>query len=371
MSDETNMNRHRPNLEFQGLTPFMAPCGCWPDRLRDLVLCQISPHNEMTIMKWGNGVAWYTLTKLDMRIFYRRRERGRVDHTMANRGLCWLIGMTLFMSMAASQAAQKPIDPRIEAFALDGGRKLELIEGIPESEVIAQLKVIRGRYPEIYPYGNSKALSADEALLRTGDEETILRLMDQYHRGEGHGESVLMAANEKALRFLIEDVRSGSEELRRRATDSWGPSIRIASTTKFLMILKRNADLPEKTRKWADRTQTLVMGGLKPSSDIAIQAVLKWWEKNEVAILEGRYADATWLPEESEGTRPRPKLRPGRGEQQNQVSGVAGNDPGATGGFFSNGESAAGGRTLWIVVAVGIVSVILLLLRLRGFQHKP
>ena len=288
-----------------------------------------------------------------------------------SRGLFWLIGHTIFITMTASQAAQKPIDPRIEAFALDGGRKLELIEGIPESEVIAQLKVIRGRYPEIYPYGNSKALSADEALLRTGDEETILRLMDQYHRGEGHGESVLMAANERALRFLIEDVRSGPEELRRRATDSWGPSIRIASTTKFLMILKRNADLPEKTRKWADRTQTLVMGGLKPSSDIAIQAVLKWWEKNEKAILEGRYADATWLPEPSDGKVERSGLRPDRGEEQRQASGVAGNDQGTPEAFGPEAGSSAGDRTPWLLAAAGLgVLAILCFVVFRRSQPK-
>jgi hypothetical protein len=296
----------------------------------------------------------------------------RIDFiSRRSRGLFWLIGQTLFIAMAASQAAQNPIDPRVEAFALDGGRKLELIEGIPESRVIAHLKEIRGRHPEIYRYGNSKAMSADEALLRMGDEETILRLMDQYHKGEGHGESVLMAANERALRFLIEDIRSGSEEWRRRASDSWGPSIRIASTTKFLLILKRNAAFPVETRKWADRTQTMVMAGLKPSSDIGIQAVLNWWEKNEKAVLEGRYAEATWLPEPSEDERSRSELRPGRREEVNQMSGVAGNVPGAAEGSASNGESSADGRMLWTLIAAGLGScVILLLVKVRKLRQK-
>jgi hypothetical protein len=215
------------------------------------------------------------------------------------------------------------VDSKIEAFALDGGTKMELIDGMEESEVIEQLKVVRSRYDAIYSYGDSKARNADKALLRMGDEETIIRLMDQYHKGEGHGESLLMAANEKALKYLIEDVRSGSEEWRRVAYDSWDLPIRYESTQTVLLIVKRNPIFPEKTRQWADRMQTLV--GINGRGQSAANTVLNWWEKNEVAILEGRYAEASWLPAEVQksGTdNQRSTKRPGDGERDRLANGV-------------------------------------------------
>jgi hypothetical protein len=252
------------------------------------------------------------------------------------------------------------VDARIEAFALDGGTKMELIDGMEESEVIEQLKVVRSRYDAIYAYGDSKAMNADEALLRMGDEETILRLMDQYHKGEGHGESVLMAANEKALKYLIEDVRSGSKEWRRRASDSWALPIRNTSAGRLLNIVEHCAAFPQDTRKWADSIETTVMGGLQPSSETALMTVLTWWEKNEKAINEGQYADATWLPAAAGKSSPEGQRKPRRqGDDERHGTSDAGiADDGL---LLEKGQDAARNMNSGAKLALYLVGVAILI----------
>lgn len=228
----------------------------------------------------------------------------------------------MFLQMFAAfgqEADVRLIDPRVESFVRDGGKKMELIDGMAKAEAIAQLRAIRGRHEEVYTHSNSEAMKADEALLRMGDEDTIRRIMDQYHKGEGAAETLLMAADQTALKYLVEDVRNGPEEWRRVASDAWAAPIRYTSAMRFMFIVEHGEGFPSETRAWADKMQTLL--GIGSQEKQAAKILLTWWDKNEKAINEGRYADATWLPVSAGKSSPedqRKPLRQGDDERQSK-----------------------------------------------------
>jgi hypothetical protein len=134
----------------------------------------------------------------------------------------------------------------------------------------------------------------EDALVRIGHEETTKRLVETLanpHRTR----RCIYTATEIIIPYAIWWVYNGStENPNKPGWDVIRNSVRENAMWVIVGNISIGKNFPQATRQWAEK---LAVGPYdKMGSDACVALVKSWWEHNQTAILEKRYADATWLP---------------------------------------------------------------------------
>jgi hypothetical protein len=158
----------------------------------------------------------------------------------------------------------------------------------------------------------------EESLIRMGHVETIQRVIAQELQVRSY-DVLSISVTEEAIPYLMPYVLNGEKRRPETNSDVTYLSIRSEFSYHLLKAIRDSKKLPPETVQWAkgidllgmDRTTipkavTAIAGTpewseqmtnwLIQQEDIRIDLLKQWWENNQTAILEKRYADATWLP---------------------------------------------------------------------------
>jgi hypothetical protein len=136
---------------------------------------------------------------------------------------------------------------------------------------------------------------AEDALVRIGHEETTKRLVETLSN-PNLTRSCLYSATEIIVPHAMWWVYHGSKE------DPNSPNgycmyrypIRVNAIGVVISNIGISKKFPEATRKWVNSLD--VGTSQKMNTDAFVGLITSWWEHNQTAILEKRYADATWIP---------------------------------------------------------------------------
>ncbi len=134
----------------------------------------------------------------------------------------------------------------------------------------------------------------EEKLVRIGHLETILNLIEELKNGN-HRSDALSLASEIAIPYLMPIVYTGSTEQRKMlpGEDIMFMPVRHKAIGHVLGKIMKSNNFPLESKKWAENMSYY---GIKHEDEKYVALVTSWWENNQTAILEERYADATWLP---------------------------------------------------------------------------
>jgi hypothetical protein len=136
--------------------------------------------------------------------------------------------------------------------------------------------------------------SHEDALVRIGHEETTKRLVETL-ANPFRTRDCLYPATEIIIPFAMWWVYHGSkEDPNQPGWDVIRYPVRVNAVGVVLNNIARSKKFPEATKKWV---RSLDLGTpQKINNDAFVGLVTSWWEHNQTAILEKRYADASWLP---------------------------------------------------------------------------
>ncbi len=136
--------------------------------------------------------------------------------------------------------------------------------------------------------------NVEEALVKSGHLETIQKLIEELKQGN-HRSDALSFASEIAIPYLMPIVYTGSTEQRKMlpGEDIMFMPVRDRAIGHVLGKIMKSNNFPLESRKWAEE---MGFHGIKYKDEKYVALVTSWWENNQTAILEERYADATWLP---------------------------------------------------------------------------
>lgn len=138
---------------------------------------------------------------------------------------------------------------------------------------------------------------AEDGLLTLGDEETIERLIRQYHEWDDRaGSSLEESAREGVVSKLIDDVSDKTRPETIKGSDVIPASRQMLSTTIILASIKRSPVFPERTRLWASHAKDMLQVGFPPAQEKVYSQTQEWWSKNKEAVLARRYENASWVP---------------------------------------------------------------------------
>jgi hypothetical protein len=232
----------------------------------------------------------------------------------------------------------------------------------------ARPMIVERLLKELSDADREKRCEIEMKLVTIGHLATIKRLAANMKAGEDY-RGLEFSATEAAIPCLMDVVRTGQSDIPGFGDgDVFLPSVRVRAAKIVLDVIRSRKAFPPETVHWFSK--------LDPINDTeenlkTLGLLETWWRGNQVAIEAQKYADATWLPDMSEGKRTRSELRAEQGEYQDAVSGMAGKDQGTTRASVPEAESVAGDGTLWIYVVSALVTcVILCLVKLRSSQRK-
>jgi hypothetical protein len=134
-----------------------------------------------------------------------------------------------------------------------------------------------------------------EALVRVGHPETIKHLIS-IATSDRNNYALFNAATMDAIPYLMEAINDKSIET---ISPPLTGDVGYSSTRDLFAITVCRAILKEPTidpvtHAWADRMESEIGG--PPQAEQRMNLLKQWWVKNQQAIIEKRYADATWLP---------------------------------------------------------------------------
>jgi hypothetical protein len=125
-------------------------------------------------------------------------------------------------------------------------------------------------------------------LVTLGHPETIQRIVNELRTNPYKGDE-LSYLTEEGIPYIMPLVYHGSMLKPPLEGDVMVNSIRSSATAYLMRAIMYSKKLPLKTRDWV-----LTIG--KGDEEKCYELLIQWWEKNQIAIIEKRYADATWLP---------------------------------------------------------------------------
>jgi hypothetical protein len=139
-------------------------------------------------------------------------------------------------------------------------------------------------------------MTAEGQLLAIGHIPTIESLVEEMQQPGNLHSNIEMFAREESIKYLMPLVYNGSTSLRTEGRDvtlDIDRSVRSRAAVTVLKVIRVRKSFPVETRKWAEELhEDLFSKDIEKRLDLLKQ----WWEYNQTAILEKRYADATWLP---------------------------------------------------------------------------
>ncbi len=129
-------------------------------------------------------------------------------------------------------------------------------------------------------------------LVATGHEATIKELVANM-LVTGKSDDILWEyANEEAIPFLMPAIIHGSPIDPPNDGDMAYIGARYGAVHAFLMAIRHCDKFPPITLQWAEQMEH----NLSDEDDNWIALITSWYEHNEAALLEKRYADASWVP---------------------------------------------------------------------------
>ncbi len=129
-------------------------------------------------------------------------------------------------------------------------------------------------------------------LVAAGHEGTIKELVANM-LVTGKSDDILWEyANEEAIPFLMPAIIHGSPDVPQNDGDMAYIGARRGAVHAFLMAIRYCDKFPPITLQWAEKMEY----NLRYTDDNWIALITSWYEHNEAALLEKRYADATWVP---------------------------------------------------------------------------
>jgi hypothetical protein len=136
--------------------------------------------------------------------------------------------------------------------------------------------------------------SYEDALIKLGHVETI-RARAEKMKEPRFGSAGLDWAPEVAIPYIMPLVLEGSTEepYMEPGSDVILTPVRDVAFLTVLLIVVRRDGFPDETRAWAGSLKDKLHG---PAKEQRARLLVQWWEKNQTAIVEGRYSDAGWLP---------------------------------------------------------------------------
>jgi hypothetical protein len=139
------------------------------------------------------------------------------------------------------------------------------------------------------------------ALARVGHEKTLKMLADDLKTPKGYDRG-LLAAPENAIphiMFLVYDGTTDDPNITSPGDVVLEP-VRKTAISRMLGRVTKSKKFPSNTRSWAKKMSELLwvdmIGAQTYKNEKYVGLITGWWEHNQTAILEKRYADATWLP---------------------------------------------------------------------------
>jgi hypothetical protein len=166
---------------------------------------------------------------------------------------------------------------------------------------------------------------AEPKLVTMGHIETIQRQVEEFQKSAFQGEA-LSGLTEEGIPYIAPLVYTGSKEIS-KAGDLYTSSIRTSAVGYLLGAIRHSEKMPFETREWATQirnqirdvsgeeevkeqmklvtdpkarkrleSELLEVISDRDRSEKSVDLIKQWWENNQTAILEKRYADATWLP---------------------------------------------------------------------------
>jgi hypothetical protein len=130
---------------------------------------------------------------------------------------------------------------------------------------------------------------AEEKLIIIGHKETMQRLADKLRANPAASKVLAMEFNEELITYLMPLVYTGSKEVPPNDGDVIIGSVQQMAFNFVMANIQISTKFPEETREWATKLN-------RAEGEKSINLLKQWWEQNQTAILEKRYADATWLP---------------------------------------------------------------------------
>jgi len=134
--------------------------------------------------------------------------------------------------------------------------------------------------------------SMDDAmklLVTLKDDETIQKLVNQYHSDFSKGGDILyFSANSEIIPFVASDLSLPKDAGRKLVGDIYVPPTRVWAAQLILRCIANSPDFPAQIQSWARSSS-----GFENDDWSRVQ---QWWIHNKDAVLAKRYQDATWLP---------------------------------------------------------------------------
>lgn len=136
----------------------------------------------------------------------------------------------------------------------------------------------------------------EQRLVSINHVETIQRLIAEMHQTNSMN-ALCEAATEEALPYLFPELDIASAEIREPYTEGGELHMFVSNRRLFaktiLGIIASRAVFPDETRQWAKGMYRFMRN---PQEEAQVEYLKLWWKNNKTAILEKRYADATWVP---------------------------------------------------------------------------
>lgn len=132
------------------------------------------------------------------------------------------------------------------------------------------------------------------ALIKAGDQKTLLRLVYAFKQGNPFVENLLFTEENLLLvPLLLEGVAHGSldrygDDVPRSDTVLRG-QVRVVATKACIRTLAFAEELPDETRKWFQSVRSFDM----PE---ASRLIVTWWLLNQEALDAGKWQEARTLP---------------------------------------------------------------------------
>ena len=165
----------------------------------------------------------------------------------------------------------------------------------PEMRMIVIDKMLKEAENQSFSNSSNRD-QAEKVLVMLGHEETVRRLVEKMKNPKARL-GALSEATEIALPYLMPMVYSGStEDPNEYGTPGWDVillPVRDRAIGSVLGCIRDGRNFPAETRQWGKRMANMES---KYWDGRFISLITSWWEHNQTAILEKRYADATWLP---------------------------------------------------------------------------
>ncbi len=139
-------------------------------------------------------------------------------------------------------------------------------------------------------------------LVALNDEETMKDVLRQYNDGTLIDDTILMMnLHPEQIKDLVPIIYSGSDVPRKVIDSQILKSPRIYAVYSIVDFLTWGPVFPDETMRWASGLNGNIHNYENQKHDNQNEPHImwlfqQWWEHNKTAILEERYADATWVP---------------------------------------------------------------------------